>query len=313
MTNTKQTQRKKDGLFKRACRKIWYTGKGLDTSRNKTAKREYTQEKQAYAQLVANWNAYVKQVGREELNYFQWYHVIDLGNGIFTPGDFDYRSCLDQYHFPQDMHGMRVLDVGSATGFFAFEFERRGAQVVSVELPSFEQWDMSNSDRDRILNSLKHGHHADTLQEASYRHLHGPFQFCSETLGSHVRRVYSTIYELTPEKLGETDFDLIFVGDVLLHLFSPLKAMDMLAPLCNGTLVISTFFLEPFENAPYLYFAGNESLDGDSRTWWIFSDRAMRDMLRRVGFQEMTVVGTCEVVRNRVWTPYRTQIVHAHK
>ena len=29
-----------------------------------------------------------------------------------------------------------MLDVGSATGFFAFEFERRGAEVVSVELDS---------------------------------------------------------------------------------------------------------------------------------------------------------------------------------
>ena len=295
------------------CRKIWYTGKGIGASGNKIAKPEYKQEKEAYARLVANWNEYVQQLGREELNYFHWYHVIDLGNGIFTPGDFDYRGCLDEYHFPQNMTGMKVLDVGSATGFFAFEFERRGAQVISVELPSFEQWDMSNSDKDRILNELEQEHHAATAEEASYRHLRAPFQFCRETLGSHVRRVYSTVYDLTPETLGETDFDLIFVGDVLLHLFSPLKAMDMLAPLCRGTLVISTFFFESFENAPYLYFAGNESQDGDSRTWWIFSDQAMRDMLRRVGFKDMTIVGTCQMVRNRVWTPYRTQIVHAHK
>ena len=32
--------------------------------------------------------------------------------------------------------GMRVLDIGTATGFFAFEFARRGAHVTAVDLPS---------------------------------------------------------------------------------------------------------------------------------------------------------------------------------
>ncbi len=43
--------------------------------------------------------------------------------------------------FPENMSGMTVLDVGSATGFFAFEFERRGARVISVELPSLRDLD----------------------------------------------------------------------------------------------------------------------------------------------------------------------------
>ena len=34
------------------------------------------------------------------------------------------------------MTGMRVLDVGYGNGFFAFEFEIRGAEVTSVDLPS---------------------------------------------------------------------------------------------------------------------------------------------------------------------------------
>ena len=38
---------------------------------------------------------------------------------------------FQRFHFPDRMRGMTVLDAGSATGFFAFEFERRGARVVS--------------------------------------------------------------------------------------------------------------------------------------------------------------------------------------
>jgi len=36
---------------------------------------------------------------------------------------YDFRQSLPCFQFPEDMRGMRVLDVGSATGFFAFEFE----------------------------------------------------------------------------------------------------------------------------------------------------------------------------------------------
>src|SRR4029453_10445970 len=78
---------------------------------------------------------------------FYWYHTIDLGDGLVTPGDYDFRDRMSEYPFPADMSGQTVLDVGSATGFFAFEFERRGADVVSVELPSIADWDMIWSDR----------------------------------------------------------------------------------------------------------------------------------------------------------------------
>ena len=72
---------------------------------------------------------------------FFWYHTIDLGNGLITPGSFDYRDNLACFGLPADMTGLKVLDVGSATGYFAFEIERRGAQVISLEIPSLLEWD----------------------------------------------------------------------------------------------------------------------------------------------------------------------------
>src|SRR5687767_12426753 len=59
-----------------------------------------------------------------------WYHRIDLGDGIETPGHFRMADYVPHYRFPDRMDGMRVLDVGASTGFFAYEFERRGAAEV---------------------------------------------------------------------------------------------------------------------------------------------------------------------------------------
>ena len=56
-----------------------------------------------------------------------WYHTIELPNGIVTPGADHDRPLVKHYGIPEDLRGKRVLDVASFDGFWAFEFERKGA------------------------------------------------------------------------------------------------------------------------------------------------------------------------------------------
>ena len=94
-----------------------------------------------YAAEVAAFNACMREMGVADIDRYYWYHAIDLPAGVTTPGMYDYRATLEPFHLPERMDGMSVLDVGSASGFWAFEFERRGAQVTSVDLPSLEMLD----------------------------------------------------------------------------------------------------------------------------------------------------------------------------
>ncbi len=57
-----------------------------------------------------------------------WYHTQELAPGLVTPGMFDLRPYVERYGLPASMEGMRVLDVGTFEGFWAFEMERRGAR-----------------------------------------------------------------------------------------------------------------------------------------------------------------------------------------
>ena len=59
-----------------------------------------------------------------------WYHRIEIKPGIVTPGINDATVTLAMLDLPDDATGLRVLDVGTRDGFFAFELERRGAEVV---------------------------------------------------------------------------------------------------------------------------------------------------------------------------------------
>lgn len=65
-----------------------------------------------------------------------WYHRIDLGNGVVTPGDRDQSLTYNLYQglLPEDLSGMTVLDMGANACGFSIEFAKRGAKVLAVEL-----------------------------------------------------------------------------------------------------------------------------------------------------------------------------------
>jgi hypothetical protein len=62
----------------------------------------------------------------------RWYHPIEVRPGIVTPGANEAGAVLRALELPADCRGMRALDLGTRDGYFAFELERRGAEVVAV-------------------------------------------------------------------------------------------------------------------------------------------------------------------------------------
>ena len=249
--------------------------------------------------MAVTFHRRAQELGCEDVSDYFWYHTIDLGDGLITPGTYDYRFNLDQFHFPQDMTGMKVLDVGSGTGFFAFEFERRGAQVTSVDLPSMANLDRFPGEtleqtirkvegmmREHALYSpeqKKEIFGIEALKELHRTHLDGPFKFCHSRLKSRVARRYSTIYDVSPENLGQADFDLVFIGDVLVHTINPLQALAAVAALCRGTLVVSQVLAETPESRPMMLYVGGDQPGEDEVTWWWPNQAMLRTNATKAG------------------------------
>lgn len=243
--------------------------------------------------------------GLADAERYYWYHTIDLGDGLVTPGMYDFRDTIAAFQFPADMRGMTVLDVGSATGFFAFEFERRGARVISVELPSLRDLDrFPGQDVDSSLRKIERMIFPDSVdQEKFVRHGHserdlywylleGPFRFCRDRLGSRIERCYSTVYDLTLDRTGVREgFDLVFFGDVLIHTLYPLKALAALAALCKGTLIFAGVLPEgPQEPAAMMYIGGSSTAD-DEVAWWHPNLACLTQMLLKLGFASVRKTG----------------------
>jgi len=58
-----------------------------------------------------------------------WTHILDLGNGIVTPGLWP-PGNLSMMGCPKALRGMRVLDLCAADGAYSFQAERLGAASV---------------------------------------------------------------------------------------------------------------------------------------------------------------------------------------
>jgi len=247
------------------------------------------------------------ELGYGDLRNYYWYHTIDLGNELITPGTYDYRSNLAGFQFPDDLRGKSVLDVGSATGFFAFEFEKLGAEVVSIEIPSIEALDRFPGETiDHVISKLDnmmpsqsaysqeqrdHLFHSNRLLEFYNFFLDGPFQFCHQVLNSKVIRRYSTIYDLSSRELGDRKFDLVFIGDVLLHTINPLQALANVAALCQGTLILSQALPSIPETPPAMVYMGGEIPGVDDFTWWWPNRSCFEQLFKKMGFQTVAVVG----------------------
>jgi len=71
-----------------------------------------------------------------------FYHTMELpGRGVIEGRDWDLRGRVDEYLGNVDFGGQRVLEIGPASGFLTFEMEKRGADVISVEVTDEHGWD----------------------------------------------------------------------------------------------------------------------------------------------------------------------------
>lgn len=202
---------------------------------------------------------------REQMHALKgWFHQIDLGDGLVTPGRRGQRlwRANRQLMDRVDFGGKTVLDIGSCDGMFSFEAERRGASYVAA---------------------------TDLMPYALER-----FNFCKRALGSRVAPFYNTsVYELSqrlPELLsglptnyeGSRDkFDIVICFGVIYHLRDPMLALAQIRTVLNesGAALIETATLRSLRPLMLFNSDGN-GFYPDVTTWWAASFSCLKAMCR---------------------------------
>ncbi len=252
---------------------------------------------------VEEFNRRAQSLGYNDIENYYWYHTIELPGGLVTPGLYDLREALPNFGFPADMRGMSALDVGTATGYFAFEFARRGARVTAVDLPSLYALDrFPGQDIEQTLEKIgemivpkslgqvRSYVRKYTAEQLYFYLLEGPFEFCRKLLNLPVERCLSTVYDLSEAKLGGK-FDLVFLGDILVHTLNPLEALAAVAPLASGTLIVSQLLPDEANEKPAMLYVGGDSAGSDEVSWWLPNKTCLVQLLKKLGFRSVTEIG----------------------
>ncbi|MEM9271509.1 MAG: class I SAM-dependent methyltransferase [Cyanobacteria bacterium P01_F01_bin.143] len=195
----------------------------------------------------------------ESVNH--WYHKIELAPGIFTPGVRDCNdvlSTLDSLGLPKNCESFRVLDIGCRDGFFSFEMEARGAEVVAID---YMEVDITG------------------------------FSVVSQVKNSNVKYFTDNVYNLNPRKYGS--FDVILFLGVLYHLRNPMLALDQIRQIIkpDGLLLIETqiatnFILRQLSriNVPVWQFYPGKSLNEDATNKWAPNISGLRAVVEETQF-----------------------------
>jgi tRNA (mo5U34)-methyltransferase len=215
-----------------------------------------------------------------------WWHSINLGGGIVTPG---HKTRYEIYHeaeaifAPLSLPGRSVVDIGAWNGGFTVEAKRRGAaRLLAVD------------------------HYTWTHPGFCGKQT---FDLVMSRLGIEVDAKLIDIEKANAADLGRWQV-VLFLG-VFYHLFNPISALQLLAEITEEALVIETHLdLEDLAR-PAMVFYPDRELGGDSTNWWAPNRAAMEALLRAVGFEKILFTPNPLAARARgIFHAFKTEAIY---
>lgn len=212
----------------------------------------------------------------DELAKAGWYHSMELPSGVvkgFLSLE-DLRQRWSEFPLPGDLSGSRLLDIGTWDGWFAFEAERRGAEVVAVD---------------------------NVAQENFYQ--------AQRELKSKVRYEVCEVYRLPELHAGVFD-TVLFLG-VLYHLRHPLRALEVVCGLTKHLAIVDSFIVDD-EGAnarpiPWMEFYEHTELANQVDNWSGPTLPCLLALCRSAGFARVDYIGTkhqhARIACYRTWEP----------
>ena len=200
----------------------------------------------------------------EEFAENGWYHSIELPDGRVIEGLQSLeqqKRRLEKFPIPEDLTGKRVLDIGTWDGWFAFEMERRGAEVMAI----------------------------DCVEQPA-------FHLAYDLLGSKVDYRVMDVADLSVERAGR--FDIVLFFGVLYHLKHPLLALEKVCEITKDLALVESFvtggelLAEGEQQRPSMEFYETGELCGRLDNWVGPNTRCLLAFCRTAGFARVELVET---------------------
>ncbi len=232
----------------------------------------------------------------EDLADCYFYHKMSLPKTGDVGHSWDLRECIDDYLGQCDFQQKRVLDVGTASGYLTFEMEKRGADVVSYDMPTAKNWNIVphytvDTQAPKVVQE----------REDTHRKLQNAFWYAHRELNSQAKVHYGDVYD-QPAELG--NFDIVMLGMMISHVRDPFQAIYSAARLSKDLVIITNQGGQP-EGKRRWYHRLRRSRDYPQfmpsrqdvvlEAWWYLPPGCLARMMGTIGFEVIRQI-QCEPV-----------------
>lgn len=222
----------------------------------------------------------------ESVRQFYWFHSIDLGHGVVTPGakslavhQAEFAAVFD----PIKVAGRSVIDVGAYNGAYSFEAKRRGAARVLAT--DHFVW---NHPLIRARDS---------------------FELARSILNIDLEVKDIDVPDLSPDSVGT--FDVVLFLGVFYHLLNPIAALQQAATLAREVLVVETHNDALDINRPAMIMYPNAELNNDPTNWWGPNPACMVALLKQCGFAKVDAAWSKTYPTRSVYHAWRTDTLRS--
>jgi O-methyltransferase len=206
-----------------------------------------------------------------------FYHTIAIPSHGLVRGQWDLRGQVDEYLGGYDFAGKRVLEIGPASGFLTFEMERRGAQVVAVEVADDPGWDFVPFP-DEFLQPIL------AQRRKTMSGLKNSFWFLHDLNHSKAQVYYGDPCQI-PSSLGR--FDVAVMASVLLHCERPTRILAECAKRADTLIITETYRSDLEGRSVCRLLPGANAQLWD--TWWGFSTNFFVRYLDILGLRHVMI------------------------
>jgi tRNA (mo5U34)-methyltransferase len=197
---------------------------------------------------------------RREVEALRWFHQIDFGDGLLSPGDIRLSKIerTNKIVFGRvDVAGKSLLDIGCWDGAYSIEAVRRGASRVLAT--DHYVWHHIS---DRKAFELARGHLAPSIEARDI-----------------------DVPDISVESVGT--FDIVLFLGVFYHLRHPFEALERVAKIAKECLIVESRLLRTLTRKPIMRFYPGSELDGDPTNWWAPNRACIEAMLHDLGFRKI--------------------------
>lgn len=150
---------------------------------------------------------------------YYWYHTVEFPELGVAKGAWELSQVPEKFLGGVDFKGKKTLEVGAASGRITLELERLGAKVTAVDIGGEflpDALTLASVDQKPFLNRLNNSH-----------------RLVREVFNLKARYVNGTVYNPFDER-----YDIGVVGNILLHLRDPFKALYNIARATDKTVLV---------------------------------------------------------------------------